>query len=462
MNDDSGDCLNMNISRRKFISDSSLLGVGMAVAPSAFGRNVSIAAKPAILGGKPILANKEWPKWPQWNPATDEKKLLDVMRSGVWSRAEVTRKFEEQWAKTIGTERCLTVVNGTNALITALTNFGVGPGDEVILTPYTFIAVPLAVLAVGAMPVFADVELETFQIDPTQVACKITPRTKAILAVHIAGVAVDMDRIMELAKRQDLIVIEDACQAHLAEYGGKRLGSIGHAGCFSFQNSKNLPIGEGGAVVSNNHEFMDRCFSYHNLGLPYGSIVGIVSASSVLAGTKIRLTEYQAAIGLALMERLEEETLRRDENARYLSSLLHEIPGIFPMKLYQKANKGAFHLYPFRYISTEFGGLTRDDFMKALRAEGVPCSSGYSVLTDKLYLKDAFGAPCYQHFYPQEQLDFASYVAANHCPNNERLCNEQAVWFTQNLLLGTKSDMEMIAMAIRRIHTHARQLGSKI
>lgn len=448
----------MDISRRKFIVSSSVLGAGMVASPVVFSKLAPVAGKPAILGGEPMLAQKEWSKWPLWNPATDEKYVIDVLRSGVWSRAKVTQRFEEKWAKTIGTERCLTVVNGTNALITAMANFGVGPGDEVILTPYTFIAVPLAVLAVGAIPVFADVELETFQIDPAQVAKKITPRTKAILPVHIAGVAVDMDRIMALAKQHNLIVIEDACQAHLAEYDGKRLGSIGHAGCFSFQNSKNLPIGEGGAVVSNNGEFMDRCYSYHNLGLPYGSMVGIVSASSVMAGTKIRLTEYQAAIGLALMERLEEETIRRDENARYLSGMLSKVPGIYPMKLYEKANKGAYHLYPFRYVEAEFGGLSRERFMEALRAEGVPCSSGYAVLTDKPYLKDALDSPLYQHVYTKEQLDFEAYIAANHCPNNETLCNEQAVWFTQNLLLGPKSDMEMIAAAITRIHKHAGHL----
>lgn len=449
----------MDISRRKFIVSSSLLGAGMVAPPMVFGKRASVASKPAILGGEPMLAQKVWPKWPRWNPATDEKHVVEVLRSGVWSRAKVTQRFEEKWAETIGTDRCLTVVNGTNALITALTNFGVGPGDEVILPPYTFIAVPLAVLAVGAMPIFADVELKTFQLDPDQVAQKITQRTKAILAVHIAGVAVDMDRIMALAKERNLIVIEDACQAHLAEYGGKRLGSIGHAGCFSFQNSKNLPIGEGGAVVSNNGDFMDRCYSYHNLGLPYGSMVGIVSASSVLAGTKIRLTEYQAAIGLALLERLDEETIIRDENAQYLSSMLSEVPGIYPMELYEKANKGAYHLYPFRYVEAEFGGLSREQFMKALRAEGVPCSSGYAVLTDQPYLKDAFDSPLYQHVYPKEQLDFDAYVVANRCPNNETLCKEQAVWFTQNLLLSPKADMELIVTAITRIHQHAAQLA---
>ena len=433
----------------------------MAVSPRGFGMNTPVAGKPAMLGGAPLLAGKEWPKWPIWNPATDEKQVVDVLRSGIWSRAHVTKRFEEKWAATIGTKRCLTVVNGTNALITAMTNLGVGPGDEVILPPYTFIAVPMAVLAVGAMPVFADVELETFQLDPVQVERKITLRTKAILPVHIAGVAVDMDRIMAIAKQHDLVVIEDACQAHLAEYDHKRVGSIGDAGCFSFQNTKNLPIGEGGAVMSNDDEFIDRCYSYHNLGLPVNPQAGVLFGGAIMMGTKIRLAEYQAAIGLALMERLEAETTTRDENARYLSTLLHEIPGIYPMKLYPKANKGAYHLYPFRFIAAEFGGLSRADFLEALRAEGVPCSSGYGVLTDQPYLKAALSSPGYQYAYPKEMLDFDAYTVANRCPNNETLCNEQAVWFTQNLLLGTKSDMEMIAAAITRIHQHAGQLANQ-
>jgi len=412
------------------------------------------------LGGQPVFVRKEWPRWPAWQPATDEKHVIEVLRSGVWSRAAIVKRFETRWAEVIGTKRCLTVVNGTNALITALGNFNVGPGDEVIIPPYTFVATVMAVLANGAMPVFADVEPDTFQIDPQKVEEKITPRTKAIIPVHIAGLPADMDRIMSVARKHNLVIIEDACQAHLASYGGKRVGSIGDAGCFSFQNSKNLPIGEGGAIVSDQVEFMDRCFSYHNLGLPYGSMVGSVSVGSVMVGTKTRFTEYQAAIGLALMERLASETDKRDQNARYLSDMLRHVPGIHPARLYDKVTKGAFHLYPFRYDRTAFSGLSRERFIEALRAEGVPCSPGYAVLTDQPFLKSAFESPLYQRFYPAASLDFEAYRLANECPNNEMLCNQEAVWFTQNMLLGTKTDMEMIASAITRIQKSSAQLAN--
>src|SRR5690606_41376960 len=149
-------------------------------------------------------------------------------------------------------------------------------------------------------------------------------------------------------------VVEDACQAWLAEIDGKKAGTFGDAGCFSFQNSKNLPIGEGGAIVSNDDAFMDRCHSYHSYGMPYGTLVGAVGAGTVMAGTKLRLTEYQAAIGLAQLARLEEQTDLRNKNAAYLKQLILDIPGIVPYKLYEKVTRAAFHLFPFRYRSAEF------------------------------------------------------------------------------------------------------------
>ena len=441
--------------RRKFIKETALLGTGAALSWSFSVPQLSTSNKPALIGGTPMMADKKWPEWPRWVAPAEEQKILQVLRSGIWSRAGVTSQFESRWAETIGTKRCLTVVNGTNALITALANFGIGEGDEVIVPPYTFIATIMAVLANGAMPVFADVELDTFLIDPLRVEEKITSRTKAIIPVHIAGLPVDMDRIMTIARKHRLIVLEDACQAHLAEYDGKRVGSIGDAGCFSFQNSKNMAIGEGGAITTNNDAFMDKCFSYHNLGLPYGSAVGTVASGSIILGTKVRFTEYQAAIGLAMLNSVDIETARRNENAAYLRALIAEIPGIYPYRLYDKVTRAAFHLFPFRFMESEFGGLSRELFLKALNAEGIPCSSGYATLTDKLYLKDAFTERRFKQAYSKEMLDFDDFVLRNKCANNEILCNEQAVWFTQNMLLGTKEDMERIAAAIKRVHSHA-------
>ena len=276
------------ITRRKFIQQNSVAGLGamagLSLSGSAFGISGSNASKPALLGGQPVV-DHDWPDWPIWKPGEDEELLLKVMRSGVWSRRSVVAEFEEKWAETLGVKRCLTVVNGTNALNVSLAQYEIGWGDEVIVTPYTFIASISCILLNGAIPVFVDVDPETFQMDPEKIEAKITEHTRAIMPVHILGLPCDMDPIMDIARRNNLLVIEDACQGWLAEYDNKMVGTIGDAGCFSFQNSKNLPIGEGGAIVSNDEAFMDRCYSYHNFGNPYGSVVGEVGAGTIRIGT---------------------------------------------------------------------------------------------------------------------------------------------------------------------------------
>lgn len=415
---------------------------------------------PAILGGEKAHQGG-WPKWPAWDPLADEPKLLETMRRGAWSRGGLTTEFEEKWAELIGTKRALAVVNGTNALNTALAQLEIGWGDEVLVTPYTFIASVSCILFNGAIPIFVDVDPETFQMDPRKIEAKIGPKTKAIIPVHILGLPCDMESIMKIAKKHNLLVVEDACQAWLAEINGKKVGSFGNAGCFSFQTSKNMPIGEGGAIVSDDEQFMDRCYSFHNYGNPYGSYVGQFDSGTIMIGTKLRLAEYQAAIGLTQLVRLEEQTKIRNENAEYLKSLLGKIPGITPYKLYENVTKAAFHLFPFRYNKEAFKGLPRNQFLQALRAEGVPCQSGYNELNRMPFLKNAFESKYFRKFYSAEELNFDAYKERIKTPLNEKLCNEEAVWFTQNILLGSKSDMQNIANAIEKIHKNVDQIVAK-
>ena len=450
-----------DINRRGFIKSNAIVGLGAAAGiPSAIKSGnlvLGVKQKPALLGG-PAAIDHDWPSWPIWNPETDEKRLLEVMRSGVWSRKMVVDEFELKWAETIGAKRCLAVVNGTNALNASLAQYEIGWGDEVIVTPYTFIASASSILFNGAIPVFVDVDPETFQMDPTKIAEKITSRTRAIMVVHILGLPSDMKQIMKIARDHDLIVIEDACQAWLAEIDQQKLGTFGHAGCFSFQNSKNMPMGEGGAIVSDDEAFMDRCYSYHNYGNPYGTEAGSVSSGAVRIGTKLRITEYQAAIGLAQLERLELQTTRRNELAGHLKSLIAEIPGIHPYRLYDDVTRAAFHLFAFRYDKREFKDLSRTKFLEALRAEGIPASSGYKPLNKMPYLKNAFQSKYFKKFYSPEELDYEQYAHNNQCPLNDRLCDEEAVWLPQNVLLGSRGDMKAIAGAIERIHAHADRL----
>lgn len=450
----------MNITRRDFVIQNSRAGLGAAVAlsvaPAILANCSSDTGVPAVLGGQKIRT-KGWPGWPIWDVATDEEPVVKVLRSGVWSRAAVVSEFEKKWAETIGSKRCLAVVNGTNALIAAMVQLGIGGGDEVLVPPYTFIATVIAILQTGAMPVFVDTDPDTFQIDHNKIEEKITPRTRAILPVHILGFPADMIKIMAIAKKHNLLVVEDACQAWLAEIDHKKVGTFGNAGCFSFQNSKNIPIGEGGAIVSDDEEFMDRCYSYHNYGDPYGSIIGAAASETVMAGTKIRMTEYQAEIGLVQLKRLEAQTTLRNNNAEYLRSQIKSIPGIIPYKYNDRVTRAAFHLFPFRYRKEEFAGLSRGEFLKALDAEGIPCSGGYTPLNKMPYLKNVMNTKNFMLMYPKEMLDYGKYMERNQCPQNDRLC-EEAVWFTQNLLLGDKSDMDDIARAIERIQRNASKI----
>ena len=450
-----------NSSRRNFLKNTSLSVVGATIGfNSLFAKSGSTLyhpGAPAVLGGSPLMKKKDWIKWPIWNPETDEPLVLQSLRSGVWSRGRLVTQFENEWAKALGSKRCLATVNGTNALIVGLNQLGIGAGDEVLVPPYTFIATIQSVLVNGAIPVFVDVDPNTYQMDPAKIEAKITSKTKAIIPVHILGMPADMDRIMKIAKKRNLIVLEDACQAHLAEINGKKVGTIGNAGCFSFQTSKNLAIGESGALVSDDDEFMNRCFSYHNLGLPYGLPPGSVASGSLRIGTKVRMAEYQAAIGLVQLKRLEEQTNRRNENAAYLTKKLKSIPGVVPHKLYDNVTKAAYLLYAFRYKQSQFKGLPLEAFVKAVAAEGVPVSLGYTPLNTQPFLKEAFQSKNFKRSYTAKELNYNEYMAKNKCPENDKLCSE-AVWITQNMLLGEKSDMDIISNAIERVYNNAEAI----
>jgi dTDP-4-amino-4,6-dideoxygalactose transaminase len=455
-----------SFTRREFLKKNSLaasagLVLNTAVASTgAYAGGARNSETPAILGGPPVRT-KEWQKWPIWNPETDEKNLLEVLRSGVWSRAGVVAEFEEAWAKTVGAKRCLAVVNGTNALIASLANYDIGGGDEVIIPAYTFIATAQAVLQTGAMPVFVDTDPDTFQLDARKIEAKISPRTRAILPVHLAGLPADMGKIMMIARKHNLLVIEDACQAWLAEINNQQVGTIGNAGCFSFQNSKHIPMGEGGAIVSDDAAFMDRCFSYHNFGNPYGTVED-TGAGTVRIGTKLRLTEYQAAMGLAQLKRLNVQTTTRNESAAYLRVLLKQIPGIVPHKLNPGVTRAAYHFFPIRYERSAFSDLSRESFLKALQAEGVPGWSGYGALNKMPFLGNAFRSKNFQRMYSSNDLNIEKYYAENDCPENDRLCQEEAVCFMQNMLLGEKRDMDDIAAAIGKIRKSAAKIKQQI
>jgi len=329
----------------------------------------------------------------------------------------------------------------------------VEPGDEVVIPPYTFVATMNVVLRQHALPVFVDTDPETFQIDARKVEAAITPNTRAIVPVHLGGNASDLDALLPIARKHKIPLIEDACQAHLAEWKGRKVGTYGDAGCFSFQASKNLNSGEGGAILFADPDARERAYAFHN----NGSGLKYIGANFTYAatGSNLRLTEFQAAILLTQMERIEQQAKRRTENARYLTSLLREIKGITPARQYDGCTRNAYHLYMLRYNAEAFSGLKRDAFLKALGAEGIPASSGYTPLNSQPFIKDYLHSRGMQRIFGAQRLK--EWEERNHCPSNDRLCSE-AVWFTQNMLLGERSDMDQIAEAVRKIQASAGDL----
>lgn len=324
---------------------------------------------------------------------------------------------------------------------------GIEAGDEVLVAPYTFIATYNVVFLSNALPVFVDTDQETFTMNPDKIEERITERTKAILPVHILGLPADMDKINAIAKKHNLVVLEDACQAWLAEYNHKKCGTIGDLGCFSFQNSKHLPSGEGGAVIGNSDELLDKCHSFHNCGRPYGSVKR--TSNYPMRGSNRRMQEFQAVILMSQMKRLQKDADTRLENALYLTSKIKDIPGIIPYKLTDGATRSAYHLYPFRYKKEFFNDIPRKKFLAALKAEGIPCAGGYGPQNKDGLIEEALTSRGYQRLFSKQRLK--QYREENHLPNNDQLCQE-AVWFFQNMLLGAKQDMDDIANAIMKVH----------
>jgi dTDP-4-amino-4,6-dideoxygalactose transaminase len=444
-----------SMNRRQFVaatSAGSLAAAASQTIPAAGSAHVK--SKLAIRGGEPMRTKKAHP-WPVWDKDRDEAPVLAALRSGVWSRKETVAKFEQEYASLIGAKRCLATTNGTMALVTALNALEIGVGDEVLVGPYTFIASVNAILAAGALPIFVDTDPDTFLVDPDRMEGRITPNTRAILPVHINGLPADMDRINAIARKHKLLVVEDACQAWMSELNGRKCGALGDLGCFSFQNSKNLTCGEGGAVVGNDDAVMNRAYSFHNFGMAHNEPTEI-KGQAVRLGMKCRLSEYQAAILLAQMTRLEEQSQRRWENANHLSARLREIPGITPARLNHGVTRVSYYKYPFRFQSEPFGGVARQQFIRAIRAEGVPCSSPKPVpLNRQPFFEDVLNSRNFQKMYSKRQLDHCR--QQNHCPANDKLCGE-AVYFSQRLLLGTKQDTDKIADAFLKVYEHRDEL----
>lgn len=394
----------------------------------------------ALLGGDPVRT-RPFPSWPVFG-APEEGRLLSALRSGAWGRLDGAQvpELERRFAGMHGCEHGIAVVNGTVSLRIALLAAGVRAEDEVIVPPYTFVSTATAVIEANAVPVFADIDAATFNLDPGAVEGAITPRTKAIVPVHFAGLPADMEALGAIARDRGLVVIEDAAHAHGAQYRNRPAGSLGDLASFSFQSSKNLTAGEGGMITTNDASLAAACRSIHNCGRLPG---GVWYEHHTIAGN-YRLGEFQGAVLNAQLDRLEEQTRTRDGNGRYLASRLGALPGLSPQRLTPECTRHSFHLFMLRLDAAAFGA-PRDLVLRALEAEGIPCSGGYacSLPDQPLFRNKAFGP-----YLPAAagRLDFPPGL----CPTSDRICRE-AVWLGQNVLLGSREDMDDIARAFEKV-----------
>jgi len=395
---------------------------------------MTILDKLAIDGGTPVRT-KPFPEWPIFGEL-EEKMILDVVRSGKWGGTGrvMLPQIEEKFAAAHDAKYAVSIVNGTVAITIALQAAGVQPGDEVIMPPYTFIATASSALLFGAIPVFVDVEADTLLLDPDKVEAAITPKTKAIIAVHIGGAPAHLTKLKAIAAKHNLRLIEDSAQAVGAQWNGTGVGAQGDLGTFSFQSSKNINSGEGGMILTNDERMADMAWSLANVGRIRNG--GWYQHEHI--GWNLRMTEFQAAILLAQMTRLEEQMKAREHNGQLLTELLSGIDGVQVLRRDPGVTRHAYHLYMFKLDSALADRIEKNDVIKKLNAEGIGASSGYVSLNQNKAV-----------IYETKKWTGEERIYS--CPISERLCDKEVLWLHQNMLLGDESDVHDIAKAVRKV-----------
>jgi dTDP-4-amino-4,6-dideoxygalactose transaminase len=404
----------------------------------------------AIKGG-PQLFPKGWvgPRWPMYG-VEEVRQLQEVLDSNTWGATGLgpkIRELNERWAAYCGTRRSVALANGTVTMELAMHARGIGPGDEVIVPAWTFMATAIVVAQLGATPVFVDVDPNTMCIAPQCIEEAITERTRAVIPVHFGGHPCDMDRLIDIARRHGLLVIEDAAQAHGAIWRGIRVGKFGDSGSYSFQQAKNLQCGEGGSLVTDDDELADRIhFSLSKFGRGIGKAHRPYTHYE-LAGNE-NMTEFQAAIVLAQLSRLDAQLDLRAERAATLRRWLSEIEGIEPLPVDPRVDRHGWHLFIFRYRPEAFEGLDKWAFTRAVSAEGVWCNPGYE-------------RPLYREpMYDLEQLKVRGAdvpIRVMPCPECERAVGDYAC-FPQTMLLADLDELEMLPAAIRKVKQNLNEL----
>ena len=404
-----------------------------------------MAAKLAVQGGQPVR-DKPWPSWPVVG-SDEQEAVAAVVASGNWAHlfSPDTSRIEELrelCARIFGVDYVILATNGSVALEMALRNAGIGHGDEVITPPTTWVATNLAPVIVGADPVFVDISPENYGLDPARVEEAVTPRTKAIIPVHIGGYPCDMNGILAVARKRGLVVIEDCAQAHGSTYKGSLVGTLGDFGCFSFEQTKLVSCGEGGMVLVKDGSLGEQVFGFS--GESGNQFERVFSGGRRNVGWNSRITEMQAAILIQQFGRMEEQKQKRLRNADYLRKGLSQIPGVDPLPHAPDQN---FYSYIMRYDSRRFSDVPKRIFMEALVAEGIPLFSSPS------HQPPAYRSP--KFYSPRRDYQGVS------CPVADRVFEEEAVGFRAvGMLLAEQEDMDDIVDAVTKLAENSDALAA--
>lgn len=427
----------------------------------------------AIKGGNPVRTTPFAPRRTMGD--AEKQAVLEVMDSDQlssffgspgdkWLGGPKVKEFEHKWAHRYGFKHAISVNSWTTGLMTSIGAIGIEPGDEVIVSPYTMSASATAILFYGGIPVFADVDPDTFNLTASTIATRITPRTKAIMLVHLFGQACDMDPIMALARRHNLKVIEDAAQAPGVHYKGRPVGAIGDVGGFSLNYHKHIHTGEGGMLVTNDDEIALRCRMIRNHAENLTESSGVSSLQNMI-GSNYRLTELQAAIGCVQLDRLDAYLAHRQRLARYLDAQLADVKGLSPAVVANGAEH-AYYVYPIKYHA-EVTGISRADFVQAVNAELPQPDSAEQIGLTAAYVRPLYLAPLYQKkiaigskgfpwtVNPDVHYDYSKGI----CPIVERLHEHEMLLTSLMREPLTERDVDDFVAAIKKVLRHKDELS---
>ncbi|MCB2209816.1 DegT/DnrJ/EryC1/StrS family aminotransferase [bacterium] len=404
----------------------------------------------AALGGAPIRT-EPYPAWPVWDDR-DIEAVTATLRSGRWGGAPFpgpnTTAFAERFAELQGGGTAVPMMNGTITMEVALRAAGIGWGDEVIVPAYTFQATAAAPMAAGAIPVIVDIHPDNYCIDPTAVEAAITEKTRAIFVVHVAAQVADMDAIMAIAEKHNLLVLEDCAHAHGAAWRGQGVGTIGDFGSFSLQSFKSLTTGEGGVLLCKDLHMAERAASIIDCGRPKDA-----AGVEYTMGVNYRWSELHAALGLVALERFPEQFAERAAMADYLEESLSEVPGISLLKRDLRHTRRNLYRYVIN-IDPEFFGVGHDAFCKALSAEGIPIDTGYPVMSQyelfQPYLSRLPVPTAFPEYFQFDQMTF---------PVAERAAHDVAVWMGESIFRAGREGIDDLVTGIKKLVENKDELA---